>query len=147
MGMDSQMHKSRHLATHQLLMQSQYKTWGWGDILIVIGVFVIGFVFAFVLNSYGSMKKEKIEEISRKFQGLKGEYESVHHKMEAAVKWRYRIRFAEKVFYIMIIAFGFLVYKSPSILSWLLTEHALLSIMALSISVLSFTLAGWYLEK
>ena len=95
---------------------SQIKSFTWTDLLIVFGVFVIGFVFAMVLNSYGRIKKEKIDEISKKFQGLNEEYESVKVKMESTVRWRYRVKFTEKILYILLLSIAFLMYKSPSLL-------------------------------
>ena len=145
--MDSQTHKARHLATHQLLMQGQVRAWGWTDVLFVLAVFAIGFLFSYILSYYSNVRKEKIEEISRKFQGLKGEYEQVHLRMESSVKWRYRLKLAEKVFYIAMLAMGFVFYKSPSLMTWVLTEHPILAIVSLSLCVIGFTVAGWYLEK
>jgi hypothetical protein len=100
-----------------------------------------------VLHSYGRIKTERIEEISRKFQGLKGEYQTVHLRLEAVVRWRYRVRLTEKLFYIFLLAVGFLAYKSPSLLNFLLVEHIVSTIVTLGLSIVSFTLAGWYLEK
>lgn len=47
------------------------------DVYLILGVFVVGFVFALILSNYYKLRKEKIDEINRKFQGLKGEYEHV----------------------------------------------------------------------
>ena len=146
-SMDSQAHRARHLSTHQLLMQAQVRSWGSTDFIIIGVVFLVGFLFAYILSYYGRVRKEKIDEISRKFQGLKGEYEQVHLKMENSVKWRYRLKLAEKVFYILTLALGFLFYKSPSLLNWVLSEYPVIFIMSLSSVIIAFTLAGWYLEK
>lgn len=52
------------------------------DIGVILGVFLVGFLFALFLSNYYKLRKEKIEEISKKFHGLKGEYESVAIKNE-----------------------------------------------------------------
>ena len=123
------------------------RTFGWTDLLLILGVFVVGFIFAMVLNSYGRMKKEKIDEISRKFQGLKGEYESMQSRMHTTVKWRYRVKLIEKIYYIALLSLGFLVYKSPAILSWLLYDYPHISITFFSLSIIGFSLAGFMLDK
>ena len=56
---------------------NQVKRFTWTDYFIVFGVFVVGFVFSMILNNYKNSTNEKIAEISKKFQGLKGEYEHV----------------------------------------------------------------------
>lgn len=53
----------------------QYKRFDIFDLVIIMGVFLIGFLFALMLSSYYRKKKEKIEEINRKFHGLRGQYE------------------------------------------------------------------------
>ena len=58
-------------------MMNQVKQFTWTDYFIVFGVFVVGFVFSMILNNYKNSTNEKIAEISKKFQGLKGEYEHV----------------------------------------------------------------------
>ena len=58
-------------------MMNQVKRFTWTDYFIVFGVFVVGFVFSMILNNYKNSTNEKIAEISKKFQGLKGEYEHV----------------------------------------------------------------------
>jgi hypothetical protein len=55
----------------------QIKRFDLTDILLILGVFIVGFLFALILSNYYKMKKEKIDEISKKFKGLKGEYEQV----------------------------------------------------------------------
>jgi hypothetical protein len=44
---------------------------------MILGVFLIGFVFALVLSNYYKAKNHKINQINAQFQGLKGEYEQV----------------------------------------------------------------------
>jgi hypothetical protein len=37
------------------------------DIYIILGVFVVGFVFALILSNYYKLRKAKIDEINKKF--------------------------------------------------------------------------------
>ena len=46
------------------------------DLVLILGVFFMGFAFALMLSNYYRVRKEKLEEINRKFKGLKGDYES-----------------------------------------------------------------------
>jgi hypothetical protein len=66
-----------------LNMAHQYKRFDLTDIYIILGVFLIGFVFAMVLSNYYKLRKEKIQQINLKFQGLKGEYEHLQKKMSS----------------------------------------------------------------
>lgn len=75
-----------------------------------------------ILNNYRNSSQEKIEQISKKFQGLKGEYEQVQAKMESSIKWRYRVKFLEKIYFILLLSIGFLAYKSPSMMAFLLYD-------------------------
>lgn len=99
------------------------------------------------MNSYGRKQKERLEEISKKFQGLKGEYEHLHLKMQSTLKWRFRVKWLEKVCWVIILVFGFLVYKSPSLLSYVMADHPIFTISLVSLLVIGFSLASWYLEK
>ena len=67
--------------------------------------------------------------------------------MEYTVKWRYRVKFFEKVYYIGLLSFGFLVYKSPSLLTWLIYDHTLMTITFFSSSIIGFSVLGYYLDK
>ena len=58
-------------------MMNQVRRFTWTDYLLVFGVFIVGFVFSMILNNYRNSTNEKIAEISKKFHGLKGEYEYV----------------------------------------------------------------------
>lgn len=115
--------------------------------MVFSGVLLIGFLLAMMMNWYSAQKKEKIEQISKKFQGLKGEYEHLHLKMESTLKWKYRIKWAEKVYYLLLLVFGFMVYKSPSLLSYLLSDHPILSILFFGCSIIGFSMSNWYLDK
>jgi hypothetical protein len=75
-----------------------------------------------ILNNYRNSQQEKIAEISKKFHGLKGEYEYVQLKYESSIKWRYRIKFLEKIYFIILLAMGFIAYKSPSVIAFLLYD-------------------------
>lgn len=101
---------------------NQVRRFTWTDYLLVFGVFIVGFVFSMILNNYRNSSNEKIAEISKKFQGLKGEYEYVQLKYENAIKWRFRVKFLEKVYLIILLAVGFIAYKSPSVIGFLLYD-------------------------
>ena len=42
----------------------QYRRFDLGDIYIILGVFLVGFLFAMVLSNYYKVKREKIEQIN-----------------------------------------------------------------------------------
>ena len=128
-------------------MMNQVKRFTWTDYFLVFGVFIVGFVFSMILNNYRNSSNEKIAEISKKFQGLKGEYEYVQLKYENAIKWRFRIKFLEKVYFIILLALGFIAYKSPSVIGFLLYDQPHISISLFALSVLGFSLANYMLEK
>jgi len=67
--------------------------------------------------------------------------------MESTVKWRYRVKLTEKVYYICLMIFGFAVYKSPSLLALVIYDHTVFSISFFSLSIILFSVAGYYLEK
>lgn len=48
------------LSRDMLNLAQQYRRFDLTDIYIIVGVFIIGFVFAFILSSYWKLKKEKI---------------------------------------------------------------------------------------
>ncbi len=52
---------------HLLSLAQQYKRYDLTDIYIILGVFLIGFVFAMLLSHYYKVKKEKIQQINQQF--------------------------------------------------------------------------------
>jgi hypothetical protein len=128
-------------------MMNQVRRFTWTDYLLVFGVFIVGFVFSMILNNYRNSTNEKIAEISKRFQGLKGEYEYVQLKYENAIKWRFRVKFLEKVYLIILLAVGFIAYKSPSVIGFLLYDQPHISISLFALSVLGFSLANYLIEK
>ena len=68
-------------------------------------------------------------------------------RMESAIKWRYRVKFLEKIYFIFLLSIGFLAYKSPSLMAFLLYDQPHISISLFAISVLGFSLANYGLEK
>lgn len=107
----------------------------------------MGFFFAYILSSYKRLKTEKIDEISRKFAGLNVEYEQVQERMQSTVKWRYRVKFIEKIYYIALLALGFLVYKSPSLLQAFLFDHPIFTVSFFSLTIVGFSFSGFYLDQ
>jgi amino acid permease len=75
--MDAEAHRANFNFAKQQLMMNQVRRFTWTDYLLVFGVFIVGFVFSMILNNYRNSTNEKIAEISKKFHGLKGEYEYV----------------------------------------------------------------------
>lgn len=45
----------------------QFKKFDIQDVYIILGVFIVGFIFALMLSNFYKVRKEKIDEISRKF--------------------------------------------------------------------------------
>ena len=68
-------------------------------------------------------------------------------KYESAIKWRYRIKFLEKVYFIILLALGFIAYKSPPVIAFLLYDQPHISISIFALSVIGFSLANYLLEK
>jgi hypothetical protein len=67
--------------------------------------------------------------------------------METAVKWRYRVKFIEKVYFIALLSILFMAYRSPSMMAWLLYDQPHISISFLALTVIGFSLANYLLEK
>ena len=67
--------------------------------------------------------------------------------MESTLKRKYRIKLVEKCYYLMLLVFGFMVYKSPSLLSYMLSDHPIISISFFGLSIIVFSMANWYLDK
>jgi len=67
--------------------------------------------------------------------------------MESAVKWRYRVKFIEKVYFIALLSILFMAYRSPSMMAWLLYDQPHISISLLALTVIGFSLANYLLEK
>eukprot|EP00347_Sterkiella_histriomuscorum_P022408 403338598 len=134
-------------AKELLNLAQQYKRFEVTDIYMIIGVFLIGFVFAFVLSNYYKLKKEKIQEINKQFQGLKGEYEQVQKSLGKYISWKYRVKIAEKIFYVLLLSLGFLFYKSPSLMSYTFTEIPHYSIPFFTVLIMGFNLVGMQLDK
>ena len=44
-----------------LKLAHQYRRFEMTDVYLIVGVFIIGFVFAMVLSNYYKLKKEKIQ--------------------------------------------------------------------------------------
>ena len=103
--------------------RSPYKRFDLSDTYIILGVFLIGFVLALILANYYQVKRQKIDQISQKFQEFKGEYEQVEKRLKKYIKWKYRIKFAEKIYYIFLLSLGLLFYKSPALLAFAFTEN------------------------
>jgi hypothetical protein len=71
----------------------------------------------------------------------------VQKRYENAIKWRYRIKFLEKIYFIILLALGFIAYKSPPVIAFLLYDQPHISISLFALSVLGFSLANYILEK
>ena len=71
----------------------------------------------------------------------------VQIKMEKTVKWQYRVKLIEKIFFIGLLSLAFLAYKSPAMLSLFLYEQPLITISTVAASILTFSLLGHYLNK
>jgi hypothetical protein len=117
------------------------------DILLILGVFIVGFMFALILANYYKVKKEKIDEISKKFKGLKGEYEQVQVRLENYTKWKYRVKCVEKIYYVLLLSLGFLCYKSPSLLTYFFIDMPHFTIPFLSFAIIAFSLTGFWFEQ
>jgi len=67
--------------------------------------------------------------------------------MESSIKWRYRIKFLEKIYFILLLAIGFIAYKSPPVMGFILYDSPHISITLISLSVLAFSIGNYLLEK
>lgn len=67
--------------------------------------------------------------------------------MESTVRWRYRVKLIEKLFYILLLSLAFIVYKSPAMLSMFLYDYPLLTITSFSGAIIGFSVVGFYLDK
>ena len=117
------------------------------DVYIIIGVFLIGFLLAFFFSNYFKLRKAKIAEINRRFQGLKGEYEQVQHSLERYVQWKYRMKLLEKIYYVLLLCLGFLFYKSPPLIEYFFLDYPHFCIPCFAVSLVFFSLAGYWFDK
>jgi archaellum biogenesis protein FlaJ (TadC family) len=62
-------------------------------------------------------------------------------------KWKYRMKVAEKVYYIILMSLAFVCYRSPSVFYFLFTQNPHISIPALSVTLFAFNFFGFYLDK
>jgi len=60
---------------------------------------------------------------------------------------KYRVKIAEKVWYMVIMCFIFVFYKSPSITQIILYDNAWIVIPLTALSVIVFNYSIWYLDK
>jgi hypothetical protein len=81
------------------------------------------------------------------FQGLKGEYEGVQKKLEKYVRWRYRVKMLEKVYFVFLLSLAFMFYKSPPLFHYMFTELPHISIPFFTITVLFFYFFGAWVSK
>jgi len=66
--------------------------------------------------------------------------------MESAVKWRYRVKFAEKAYWFLLVLIGLASYKNPTMAHWILYEQPVITISLVAISILAFSFSGNILE-
>lgn len=67
--------------------------------------------------------------------------------MEKYMKWKYRVKVLEKVFFIFLLSVGFLCYKSPALLTYFFVQNSVISIPLASFLVIFFSLAGFWIDK
>lgn len=67
--------------------------------------------------------------------------------MEKLTRWKYRVKVAEKLGYVLLMAFGFVLYKSPSLLHYFLAEKLPWSLSLFSSAVIAFSLSHFYIDK
>jgi hypothetical protein len=67
--------------------------------------------------------------------------------MGSYMTWKYRVKFAEKVYYIGLLSLGFMFYKSPSLLNYTFVEIPHFSIPFFAASILAFHLVTLYLDR
>jgi len=124
-----------------------YRRFDKSDILIILGVFLTGFFLAFTVTNYYRVKKEKLEQINQKFQGLKGEYEKIEKSLKRYIKWRVRVKFAEKIYYVFLLALGFLFYKSPALFAVAFNQNPHITLPVFCSLFLIIHFSNTYLEK
>ena len=95
-----------------------------------------------MLSHWHKAKKEKLQELNKQFQGLKGEYQLAQERLRACLQWRLRLKFAERVWYAGLLSLGFVAYKSPGLSAFLFRDAPLVSIPLLSGTVIVFHFLG-----
>jgi hypothetical protein len=83
----------------------------------------------------------------KKFQGQKTEYEYAINKTQTLFQWKYRIKLIEKIVYTVMMIFGFIFYRSPTMLHFAFIENGFYSICGISSVIIIFNYLGWYYEN
>jgi len=88
-----------------------------------------------------------LDQLLQKFEGHKNEYDRSLNKSKYLLSWKYRVKTAEKIYYMMISVFVFVFYKSPSLTQMILYDNAHLAIPLFALSIIMFNYSVWYLDK
>jgi len=107
----------------------------------------MGFFFSWAVSSIRRDKKKQLDQLLTKFEGQKNDYERSVKKTEYLFKMKYRVRIAEKVYYMLTTCMAFVFYKSPSVTQMIIYDNAHLSIPFFALSVIAFNYGIWYLDK
>lgn len=68
-------------------------------------------------------------------------------KLGRYIKWKFRVKFAEKVYYILLLSLGFMFYKSPSLMAYVFVDNPHISVPFFALSIVAFHLLSAYLDK
>jgi hypothetical protein len=71
----------------------------------------------------------------------------VQKRLGTYIRWKYRVKIAEKVFYVLLLSLGFMFYKSPALIAYTFTEIPQYSIPLFTILVMFFNLSTMWLDK
>jgi len=128
------------------LNSTSFRKFGFFDIALIASVFLLGFVFSLVMSSYKKRQKQQLDDLIQEFQGQKGRYEKALFNTRRLYKLKYRVKIAEKVYYIMLLLLFFVFYKSPNFFNYAVVINGHFTIPAASLSVIILIATGWYLE-
>mmetsp|Transcript_6698 Transcript_6698/g.10761 ORF Transcript_6698/g.10761 Transcript_6698/m.10761 type:complete len:119 (-) Transcript_6698:554-910(-) len=114
---------------------------------MICTVFLMGIFFSMIMSSYRSKQKQQLEELVSEFKGQRGKYEQLLKETKELYKWKYRVKIAEKVYYIFLICLSFVFYKNPSFFTTVFITHGQYSISGIPASIIIFNAIGWYLDR
>ena len=123
------------------------KRYGFSDFLLLLSLFVMGFLLSYSIQAFRADQKTKLDTFLQQYEGQRGEYERAAYKAQMYQKWKYRVKIAEKYYYVFLIVMGFVFYKSPSLTHTIIMDNAHLSIPLVSLSIIAFIHTGSYFEK
>jgi hypothetical protein len=93
------------------------KKFGAFDFGVIMCVFVLGFIFSYLMGTYKNKQKAQLDALMQQFQGQKGQYEKALKNTKFYLKWKYRVKIAEKIYWVILVCSIYIFYKSPSMVN------------------------------